>query len=355
MKKIKDFIKDIETLRTLVALSVSFLIVFILIIIISDSPTKALFDFIIGPFTSIRRFGNVIEGSLPLIFTGLSVILLQRTGHYNLAMEGAFFIGAVVATAAALIFKGPPLIILLVSMLSAMLIGAIITGIPAVLKVKTDANVLVTSLMLNHICLYVGMFIIITYFQDPKMNSNYSYMFPDGVNIPTIFGVTRINYGMIIALITVFIVWFLLNKTSFGYKLTIVGKNQNFAKYSGINVNRLIIESALIGGAIAGLGGAVDLFGMYNRFQYSGLTNYGWDGILIAIVARHKPHFVPFAALFLSYLRTGANILSRTSDIPSEMISIIQAIVIVLISAQAILSKYRQKLVVEKTLSGEVI
>lgn len=345
---------DIETLRTLVAVGVSLLIIVVLVFVISDDPIAALFDFIVGPFTSVRRFGNLIEGCVPLIFTGLSVIMLQRAGLYNLAMEGAFFVGAVAATAVSLILQANALVVLIVSMIAAMAVGAIITGIPAVLKVKTDANVLVTSLMINYICLYFGLYVIITFFQDPKMNSNYSFPFPEGVELANMIPKTRINYGLLIALFLVGLIWLLLKKTSFGYKVTIAGKNPEFAHYSGMNVNKLIVNSALIGGAIAGLGGAVDLFGMYTRFQYAGLTNYGWDGILIAIVARHKPQFVPFAALFLSYLRTGANIMSRNSDIPSEMIQIIQAIVIVLISAQALLSRYRQKLVVKQTLENEV-
>ncbi|MGF6989770.1 ABC-type uncharacterized transport system permease subunit [Lachnospiraceae bacterium PM6-15] len=343
----------VETLRTAVAIGLSLAIVCVIVFCISSSPVSALKDFLFGPLYSIRRMGNVIEASVPLMFTGLAVIMLQRAGLYNLAMEGAFFIGSVAATAAALLLNISPVLTLIIACGAGALAGGIVCAIPTVLKVKCESNVLVTSLMLNYICLYLGLYIIINFFQDPKMNSNYSYLLGEGVAFGKLFSKTRINSGLIVCAICIFLVWLLLNKTSFGYKVTMVGKNEVMAKYSGMNIGKMIIGSSVIGGLLAGLGGAVDLFGMYERFQYAGLTGYGWDGILIAIVARHKAQYVPFAALFLAYLRTGADVMSINSDIPSEMIKIIQAIVIVLISAQAILSKYKRKLIIQEANEAE--
>ena len=229
-----------------------------------------------------------------------------------------------------------------------MVAGGIVTLIPAVLKVKCHANELVTSLMLNYVCLYLGLYIITAFFYDPQMNSNYSYMFADSMVLPKLFPKTRINTGTIVALVMVGVVWLILNKTSFGYKVTLVGKNETMAKYSGIHAGAMIIGSQILGGVLAGLGSSMELFGMYQRFQYQGLPGYGWDGVLIAIVARYQAKYIPLAALFLAYLRIGADIMSRNTDIPFEIVKIIQAIMIVLISAQAILSKYRQKLVVKE-------
>ncbi|MEY8321383.1 ABC transporter permease [Lachnospiraceae bacterium 46-61] len=344
----KNAMTIVEILRTMVAIFCSLLMVFAIILLVSDQPVSALGDFLIGPLTSVRRMGNVIEAMTPLIFTGLSVTMLYRAGLFNLAMEGAFFIGAVAATAGALLFDLPPVINLVVAMAFAMVAGGIVTFIPAILKVKCHANELVTSLMLNYVCLYLGLYIITAFFYDPQMNSNYSYMFADSMVLPKLFSKTRINTGTIIALVTVFVVWLILNKTSFGYKVTLVGKNDNMAKYSGIHAGIVIIGSQILGGMLAGLGGSVELFGMYQRFQYQGLPGYGWDGVLIAIVARYQAKYIPLAALFLAYLRIGADIMSRNTDIPFEIVKIIQAIMIVLISAQAILSKYRQKLVVKE-------
>ena len=109
----------VEILRTMVAIFCSLLMVFAIILLVSNQPLSALRDFLIGPFTSVRRMGNVIEAMTPLIFTGLSVTMLYRAGLFNLAMEGAFFIGAVAATAGALLFDLPAGINLMVAMLFA--------------------------------------------------------------------------------------------------------------------------------------------------------------------------------------------------------------------------------------------
>lgn len=348
MKNKKTLSSYVEMLRTMAAIFCSLLIVFAIILLISEQPLAALGDFVFGPLTSVRRFGNVIEGMTPLMFTGLAVIILFKPGLFNLAMEGAFFIGAVAACAGALSFGLPGRLNLAAAMAFAALAGGAVCFIPGVLKVKCNANELVTSLMLNYICLYFGLWIITTFFYDPTQNSNYSYKFPELTGLPRIIGGTRINWGTIVAIATVAVIWVLMNKTSFGFKANLVGENKNMADYSGIHSGRVILLAQLIGGMLAGLGGSVELFGMYQRFQYSALPGYGWDGVLIAIVARRKVKYVPFAAFFLAYLRIGADIMSRNSDIPFEIVNIIQAVMVLLISATAILSGLKKRLIIKE-------
>lgn len=348
-KKIRTYSSYVEVLRMAVAILCSLLIVFAIILMTSEQPWEALRYFVIGPLTSLRRFGNVIEAMTPLMFTGLAVIVLFRPGLFNLAMEGAFFMGAVAACAGALIVNLPPVLNLLFAMLCAMAAGGLTCAIPGVLKAKCNANELVTSLMLNYICLYLGLYVITTFFYDPTQNSNYSYKFADSMVLPKILDGTRINLGTIIALVTVAVIWVLLTKTSFGFKTKLVGQNHNMADYSGINSGKIIILAQIVGGMLAGLGGSVELFGMYQRFQYSDLPGFGWDGVLIAIVARHKAQYVPLAAFFLAYLRTGADIMSRNCDIPFEIVKIIQAVMVLLISATAILSGLKKRLIIKET------
>lgn len=343
--------KNIEIIRVFIAILISLLIVFVIIILISKDPFTAINSFVFGPFASLRRIASVVEQSVPLIFTGLSVILLQRAGFFNLAMEGAFFLSASVSASVILFFN----VSVFIAMLIGSIIGGIVCAIPATLKVKCNSNVLVTSLMLNYICLYVGLYIIVEHFLDPKINTAYSYKFPQGSQLPRLFSMSRINIGIFIALFCVIIVWFINNKTSFGIKVSLIGKNREFAKYCGLKIDSLVILSSFLGGIIAGLGGVVDMFGMYSRFQYTGLTNYGWDGILIAILAKQKAIYVPLAALFLAYMRVGSDIMAMNSDIPSEMISIISSIIIIFVSAQSLLEKYKKKLIVREIKDNEVV
>lgn len=339
----------VEALRTAVAIGIALLIVFVIVLCVSSEPLNAIFNFLFGPLTTVRRMGNVVEEMIPIMFTGLSIVILYRTGLFNLSAEGGFFLGAVVAAIAALTLPLPPVLNLLAAMVLAAIAGGVTSLIPGILKVKCGANEIVTSLMLNYVCLNVGLYFIQTFFIDPEINSKYTYQFPASMELPTIIPGTRVHAGLIIAILCVVACHFILERTPLGYKATLVGSNGRMAKYSGVSTAAVIIGTQFLGGALAGLGGSVELFGMYRRFQYLELTNYGWDGILIAIVARHKPKYVPLAALFLAYLRIGADIMSRTSDVPFEIVKIIQAVVIVLISAQAILSGFRKKMIVKET------
>lgn len=263
MKQKKPLSSYVEMLRTMIAILISLIIVFAIILLISSQPLSALGDFIFGPLTSVRRFGNVIEGMTPLMFTGLAVIILFKPGLFNLSMEGAFFIGAVAACAASLGLGLSGKTALIVAMAAAAVAGGFICFIPGIMKVKTGSNELVTSLMLNYTCLYVGLWIITTFFYDPTQNSNYSYKFPEGCALSRIITGTRINSGTIIALVTVLVIWVIVNRTPFGFKANLVGENFNMANYAGINSGLIIILTQILGGMLAGLGGAAELFGMY--------------------------------------------------------------------------------------------
>ncbi len=337
-------------LKTALALLIALASACVIIFWASAAPLDALYSLFIGPFTSLRRFGNIIEAMTPLIFTGLAVILLYRAGLFNLSMEGGFFIASVVATASALLLPLPPVINIIAAVLLAALAGGVASLIPGILKVQCKAPELVTSLMLNYVLLYLGLYIIINHLSDPSMNANYSYPFPENMALPRILDGTRVNAGSIVALLAVGLVYVFLNKTVFGYNVTLVGQNRRLAHASGIRVGRTVLASQMLGGALAGLGGAMELFGMYKRFQYQGLPGFGWDGVLIAIVARFRPELIPLSSFFLAYLRIGTDIMSRESDIPSEIITIIQATVIVLISAEALLKNYRHRQIVRRAM-----
>lgn len=337
----------------IVALSLSLLTIIILILLVSEEPMVALESFFIGPLTTTRRLGNIFSGSIPLIFSGLAVVIMFKVGLFNLSLEGSIFIGIVVAavTALTLNIEGP--LLLVISLLFASLAGGITTSIPGILKVKTNTNELVTSLMLNFVMLNIGLYLVSGFF-DPTLQARYSYKLPESVLLSNLIPGTNIHTGFIIAIIAVILAAILLNKTSFGTKFDLVGSNKTMAKFSGLKGGKIIILSQFIGGLFAGLGGAIQLFGLYERFQYTDLTGFGWDGILIAIIARNNPVYVIFSALFFSYLKVGADVMSIRSDVPFEMIEMIQAIILVFISVKSLLSRYEKKLLVKKLENNEL-
>lgn len=333
-----------EIVRTVCAIAVALVIAFIIILGVSEEPILAIQKLLIGPIDSLRHIGNIIEMAIPLVFTGLAVSVMYQAKQFNLGAEGAFFIGSVAASFIAIKIVLPMGIHPLVAILIGGLAGAIAGLIPGFLKAKYGATELVSSLMLNYIFLYLGLYIIKNHLRDADAGSLVSLKFQKSAQLATsIIPKTRVHMGLFIVILMIILTYIFLYRTKWGYELRVTGENPEFAKYSGMNTFKIIIISQVVGCAIAGLGGATEILGMYSRFQWSALPGYGWDGIIVAILARNNPLFVPLAAIFLAYLRTGADLMSRMTDVQAEFISIIQGIMILLIAAERFLAYWRQK------------
>jgi simple sugar transport system permease protein len=343
----KDIEKRFDIIRTLVAIGISLGIALIIIIFVSKNPANALYHFIIGPATSFRRIANTVELAIPLTFCGLGMSIIFMVNQSNMSVEGAFFMSCAVTTIAAVTLKLPPVIHPLVCLFVGSLTGIGITGIPSVLKVKWGANELVSSLMLNYICFFIAIYLIRTKVLDSHLGVTGSREFQQTARLIRILPGTRLHLGLVFVILAVFLCWLLVYRTKTGYAVRVVGQNAKFAKYAGINVGGTILLAQALGGFLAGFGGATEMLGMYSRFQYQALTQYGFDGMLIAIIAGYNPALVPTAALFLAYVRTGADIMNRNSDVPLEIISVIQAIIIMLVVAKMFLNKFKHSQIVK--------
>lgn len=350
IKKI-DRLRRFEMIRTLAAVGLALGLAFLLILFTSEQPLEALKAFALGPISKFRYFGNVIELMIPLLFTGLAVSVMFSANQFNLVSEGAFFIGALGATWIATNFTLPGVIHPFVGILIAGIIGALVALIPTLLKLKWNADVLVSSLMLNYILMFLGFYFLNYHLRDPQAGDMASFKFPDSARLMRILPGTRVHTGLIVAIAAVILVYLFMYKTRWGYEIRMTGKNQNFAKYSGINVFRVILISQMLGGFLAGLGGGIEMLGMYNRFKYKMLPGFGWDGVIVAILARNNPALVPVGAFFLAYLRIGADIMSRTTDVSNQLVGIIQGVVIILVAAEYFMAKRKNRIIYEESMA----
>ncbi|MEG1650935.1 MAG: ABC transporter permease [Oscillospiraceae bacterium] len=340
---IKKIEQKYDFLRTLTAIAISMLITLVIVTLVSNDPIEALTSFLTGPLQSARRIGNVIEMAIPLSFTGVAICIMFEANQFNCAGEGAFFLGSVAAAAIAINWILPAGVHQVVILLLSGLVGACICAIPAVLKLLWQADVLVSSLMLNYLCLFGGLYVVNYYLIDPAAGFLASQPFLKTAKLPVIIPGTRIHLGLIILALCIVFAYVFLYKSRRGYALRMVGKNENFAKYTGVGVTAAIVGSQLVGGFICGAAGGVEMMGMFTRFQYQALPQYGFDGIIIATLANNKPQLVPLAAVFLAYVRCGADVLSRTTDVPVEIVSIIQAIAVIFVAAKLFLNRYKQR------------
>ncbi|MGD9568837.1 MAG: ABC transporter permease [Sedimentibacter sp.] len=344
--------KKYDILRTVLSISIALLISFIIIFLTSDEPVKAILELLTGPLKSTRRIGNVIETMIPLIFTGVGVSIMFSANQINLAGEGSFHIGGLVASFIAINTTLPAGISPLVCILMAGFFGSLITAVPAVLKIKTDSDILVSSLMMNYVVTFFASYILSYFLRDPSAGATVSYAIPKATELNAIIPGTRIHAGLFISLLVAAFGYIFLYKTKIGYEIRVTGENVNFARYSGINVLKVSLISQLLGGFIFGIGGGVELLGMYNRFSWTSSLGYGWDAIIITTLAKKNPLYVPFAAFFLAYLRTGASKMSIVANVPMEIITVTQGIIILLVVAEQFLSKYKHKMIAKEAKSA---
>lgn len=344
-------IKKIEfkynILKPLFAIFVAYVIAIMLILFTSATPLSSVQIFLIGPLGSTRHLANVIEMTIPLLFTGLAILMMFKVKEFNLAVEGIFFLAGALSAYIAINTSFPAILSPIIIILLCGWIGGLVALIPAILKVRFKANELVTSLMLNFILFNLSMYILNYHMFDVASGFNASFRIPIISKLALMIKGTRIHYGLIIAILAVIFISYIIYKTKLGYEMEIVGENDKFARYSGIKVTKTVILAQLIGGFLAGVGGAVEVLGLFPRFQWEILTNYGFDGMVVATLARNNPLAVPVTAFFLAYMRTGADIVARRSDVPVEFVNVIQAIVLILVGATLLLEKYKRKEIVK--------
>ena len=320
------------------------------------STGEALRYMLVGPL--VKKSGafndmgmlQVLAAMIPITFTGLATCVMFSANQFNLAGEGSVMAGGFVAALVAMYLPMASGLHAVVCVLIAAIVCGLIMYIPAILKVKLGASEMVTSLMMNYVIMYVVLHFLNSAFADRSKGSTQTFPFLETAKIAEIIpNGSKLSWGFVVAMVFVVLTGLFMYRTRWGYSIRMIGINQSFAKYSGMKVGGTIILSQVLGGALSGMGGAIEMLGRFNTFLWKELPGYGWTGVTIAILAKNNPLMVPLAAFFLAYLNKGCSLMSTYCDVPSEMIDIIQAAIFLFFAAEQFLSGYRQKLVVKNT------
>ena len=257
-------------------------------------------------------------------------------------------LGAFVAALIAIYAPLPAGVLPVVAILGGALATAVMMLIPAILKARLGVSEMVNSLMLNYIVQYMVLFLMHGYLADRSKGQMQTYTFQSEASIPPLVdNGSKLSWGFVIAIIMTILVWYFMYRTRYGYSIRMIGINQDFSKYSGINVFAIIIISQVIGGFLAGMGGGIEQLGRYNAYDWMALPGYGWTGVTVAILAGNNPAYVPLAAFFMAYLDKGCSLMSTYSAVPAQLINVIQAVIFLFFAADQFLAKYRQRLVVK--------
>jgi len=323
-----------EALRAFAAAAIALGVAFIIILFTSNAPLEAFNTLLTAPISRTRTIGLWIDDVAKLTITGLAFSLVFQARQFAMGVQGQVYVGALAASYIALSPVGQTWLAIPLGVLCAMIAGAFYGFLPGIAKAKLGANEIVSSLMFNYIAIELTNYLVRTQLVPPGSGVLTTNPFPPIAVFPALIPNTRIDIGLIFAIVAVLAVWFALYRTSWGLKLRLVGHNARFAEYAGIKATFIMVSAMTVSGALGGLLGAMFVQGRsFGKLTVLFEGNLAFEGILIAIVARSRPLAVPVVALFYGYLRQGAQLMNIRTDVPSEVIGIVTAIIILLVAS----------------------
>ncbi len=278
---------------------------------------------------------ETIVTATPLILTGLSVALAFKSGLFNIGAQGQFIMGAIGASYVGFHFHLPVGVHILAAALAGAFFAAIWGGIVGLLKARTGAHEVILTIMMNYIASYFILWILKTQsFLRPGRIDPIAPEVNQNSRLPLLAGSNfRLNFGIFIALAAAVFVWWLLTKTTIGFKFRAVGANGQAAKTAGISVPFVITSTMMICGALAGLGGAVQVLGSEYALNADIAGSFGFDAITVALLGRAQPLGTVFAALLFGALHAGGRTMQSSTGVPLDIVLVTQAIIVLFIAA----------------------
>ncbi len=328
----------------LYAILLSFVVGGILIAIIGVNPFEAYGALLRGMFGSWDRIAGSIARSVPFIGSALALAFAFRAGLFNIGAEGQLLVGGVTAAWVgtwSFMYDTPAILAVPIILLAGAAGGMLWGGIPGVLRARTGAHEVISTIMLNSIALFMTRWLVNS--SDPVVLQDTSVTVPrtepisDTAVLPTIVdSQPPLHWGLFVMLGLCFVLAFVLKRTTFGFEVNTVGVNPHASHYAGIGVNKIIILAMALSGSFAGLAAAGEVAGTTQTFQPGTFAFIGFDGIAIALLARANPIAIIPAAFLWGSLLSGAPLMQQEADVSIDVVRIIQAMVLLFVAADAI-------------------
>ncbi|CCH89549.1 ABC-type transport permease [Modestobacter italicus] len=305
------------------------------------APVSAFERYVISPLTTANGIAEVLLAATPLIFTGLAVAIAFRVGYYNIGAEGQFLAGAMATTAVALALPDLPA----GAALPLALIGGALGGVawaflPALLRRRAGIDEVVTTLLLNPVAVLLLQGLLNGPWRNPETGFPDSATFGEGYGLPALFG-SRVHAGLLIGLVLVVVTAVVLRATPLGVRLRAAGQSPAAAEFSGVRVGLLQWRSALVSGALAGLGGASQVLGVQHQLTGSLAAGYGYTGVVVATLGGLSAFGVLAVALLLGDVQVGAQGASIALQLPSQMGGVLTSVLLLTVVAALSVRHYR--------------
>lgn len=297
------------------------------------NPFEAFGAIFAGAFQSQSGLAQTFTQATPLIFTGLAFTLAKKTTLINLGVEGQLLFGAMAAAVLGTVDLGLPTFLHLpLTLVAGMAVGGLFAALVGLLKVKFGSNEVIATIMLNEIAKLFCSYLVNGPFKAEGAVSQTVKVLPTAM-LPRIMAKYQLTFAIVLAVLACIAVKFFMERTVKGFEIRCVGMGSVAAETAGINVGKMMIAAMFLSGAIAGLAGACHVTGVDRRFIEGFSPGYGFDGIAVAALAGENPIGVIFAGVIFGALRSGAMVLNRTTNIPTDFINVIQALVVILVAA----------------------
>jgi len=325
------------------AVVAAFLIAMLVMSLAGQNPLEVARVSVRGAVGSQPAMLETLLKSIPLLFTALAVVVAFRAGVWNIGGEGQFIMGGIAATAVALAFP-PGMFGAVSALVAAAAAGAAWSGLPALMRLRRQTPEVLSTILLNFVAVYLLGYLVSGPLQEKGTQYPQSDAVPPESVLPVIAG--RLHAGVFVALLAAFAVYLLMFRTREGLYLRAVGLNPRAAEFAGIEVGRRIARATLISGALAGLGGGVELLGVTHRMFERFAAGYGYAGIAVALLGQLHPIGSIASTLFFGALATGSGELQRSMNLSSAIALLIQALVVLILllfSSQRIRAVFQRR------------
>jgi simple sugar transport system permease protein len=327
-----------ETAKVLIiTILVSLLSACLLLFLFSGSFTQAAIGFFITPLSNTYMLGNLIASAIPLITAGIGVGIAFSSRNFNLGGEGQIYAGAFAAVLFSIkVDIGSPFLAQVLACFVGAATGAFIGWISGMLKRRLGVDEMISSFLLSAAVTFCVDFLITGPFQDPSSNFQTTVPIPETMRFTSLAPPSGLNSGILIVIALALVAKFLISRTRAGFELTLCGANREFARYCGVNTDLYTVAPMSLSGALHGLAGSLMVLGVYFKAMKGFSAGTGWSAITVSLIARNDPLAIIPASIFFAWLQAGAKSVMIGSNVSYEIVSIIQGVILFLVSARHI-------------------
>jgi general nucleoside transport system permease protein len=321
------------------AIVIAVLIGTVVIAVTGGDPTAAFPALVHGAVGTQNNLVATLVRAVPICVCGVGIAVALRAGAFNLGGEGQMVLGSLACAVAANTLAGlPGPLVTVLALAIGCLVGALYAFVPAILEVKLAVPILITSLLLNYIAALFAAWVANYPLRDLSGGGGLpqTVLIAKDAWLPIVLPGTRLYLGIVTLVILPLIVAWFFRRTVAGYELRALGANRRFARYGGVNVGRGVTGAMLASGAICGLAGSLVVLGVNHRYidGYVTQASFAWSGFIAAILTGAAPIATVIAGLFLAALQVGAAGMTRSTEIPLQVVDVVQATIILIIAAR---------------------